>query len=155
MKRTKVHLERSRVLNCPAEAAWQWMCNPESLAVFHINPFHAEATCAEPRLQAGTQVHIQHSLGLWGEMRIARIATLDPFELAWGEIKENGQDWFPHDQRFTLRPQSTDSCLLTNRLRGAFHLPAARWWLMPWYPSFANQLLDFENRRIAKAVERA
>jgi hypothetical protein len=69
-----------------------------------------------------------------------------------GECQASGIDRFPHSQSFTLIPVDTAHCILVNRLRGKFVIPAARYWLMPLYRCIAPRMMDHENRQIAAAI---
>jgi len=155
VKGAAVDVQRSRVLRAPVERVWAWMCEPARLELFRVNPFHAEAACGDAELRVGSRVRMEQRLGPWREPRIARVATLRRYELAWSEVRADAEDWFPHSQRFTLEPRDGSACVLTNRLRGSFHLPGAGWWLMPWYRHVLPLVLDVENRRIARATEEA
>lgn len=128
------------------------MCDAQRLPLFRLNVFHADARCDDDSLGVGSRVEIVHRLGLARETRIARITTLQPFEIAWSELKSEGDDWFPHSQRFILRPDAAGGCEVVNTLRGKFHVAGARWWLLPPYRLLAPSILDAENRGIARAV---
>ncbi|KAA3605523.1 MAG: hypothetical protein DWQ01_19590 [Planctomycetota bacterium] len=149
-----IRLQRQKDLPLPAEQVWNWMCDPESLALFHINPFHLRAQKEHGRLQPGSQVQILHTLGFHREMRIATITKLHSYEIAWTEIKEGGKDWFPHHQKFCLRALNDRRCRLENHLGGTFHLPGARWWLWSWYRYLLPLILDWELRQIGKHFAR-
>ena len=151
MTEAAVRVERTARLFAPAERVWEWMCDARTLTLFHLNVFHAHAECDEAELAPGVRVRIDHKLGWKRERRVARISKLEPFEIAWAEVKEEGEDWFPHFQRFTLTPDGPE-CRLRNALRGTFRLPGARWWLVPWYRHVLPRVLDHENRAIAAAT---
>ena len=153
MKGAAVHVERCRVIGASADEVWEWMCDAERLALFGVNLFHAEASCNDRELRVGSQVHVEHHLGIRRELRIARISTLRPFEIAWSEVKAEGRDWFPHHQKLVLTPRGKKSCELKNTLRGSFNLRGARWWLVSWYRHVLPFVLDMENRSIASATE--
>ena len=146
-----IEVERSLLLPVPAEKAWSWMTDP-SLELFEVNPFHLRARCESQLLAVGSEVEIGHRLGWREELRVARISKLSSYEIAWGETKAGGRDWFPHGQQFRLEPRGDGACRLNNRLRGTFHLPGARWWLWSWYRWILPRVLDLENRRIATGV---
>jgi len=154
MNGANVNLKRHRVINAPAGEVWEWMCDPSSLDLFRVNVFHVDAEFDGEELQVGSQVRVEHNLGIRREMRIARISTLRPFEIAWGEIKAEGKDWFPHYQKLVLTARGEGSCEIHNTLRGTFNLPGAKWWLLSWYRYFLPLVLDSENRKIASATER-
>lgn len=149
---------RSRELRADADHVWAWMLDASRLDVFRVNVFHADARLADAapaELAVGSRVRIDHRFLFARELREARITRLEPFALAWTETKPEGDDWFPHSQRFVLTPRGPDRCLLENTLHGAFRLRGARWWLTPWYRHVLPRILDAENRAIAAATERA
>ena len=146
-----VKVQRERLIQAPIESVWKWICDPKGLALFRANIFHVDAESDARELRVGSQVRITHALGLRREMRIARIATLRRFEIAWSEVREEGRDWFPHHQRLVLSTAPDGACVLTNTLHGTFRLPGARWWLVSWYRFVLPLVLAAENRRIARA----
>ncbi len=148
-----VDVTRHRTIRASAEDVWEWMCEPKSLDLFQVNPFHASAEGTDPELRIGSRVRVLHAFGVHREMRIARISILRPFEIAWSEVKADAKDWFPHNQRYHVSAQGDGTCILTNRLRGTFFLPGAKWWLVSWYRFVLPLVLDWENRRIAAANE--
>ena len=153
MKGVVVHVERRRPIRASADEVWKWMCDPRGLALFRANLFHADAKGEDQELRVGSQVRVEHHLGIRRELRIARISTLRPFEIAWSEVRADGRDWFPHHQKFVLTPLGDRTCELHNTLRGTFNLRGARWWLVSWYRYVLPLVLDLENRRIASATE--
>jgi len=129
------------------------MCDTKHLELFLGNVFHWSAACNADTLEVGTEILIDHAL-LWRrEARIARITELEPFTIAWTEIKATGEDWFPHFQRFEVTAIADDRCRVHNTLKGRFRLPGARWWLVPWYRHVLPLVLHAENRRLARACE--
>lgn len=153
MNGAAVNVERRQTIRASADEVWRWMCDPQRLDLFRVNLFHAEAGCDDRELRVGSQVRVEHNLGIRRELRIARISTIRPFEIAWSEIKAEGRDWFPHHQKLVLTPRGERSCELNNTLRGTFNLRGARWWLVSWYRYVLPLVLDLENRRIASATE--
>jgi hypothetical protein len=141
----RVHVERCRELAAPAAA---------------VNVFHHAATCRDRgALAVGSRVEIEHRFVGRRELRVARIARLADFadgggEIGWGEIKAEGDDWFPHGQHLAVQVLGPTRCRLVNRLRGSFRLPGAEWWLVPWYRHVLPRILDAENAQVARAVER-
>lgn len=143
--------ERCLRINASADAVWHWMADVRRL--LRLNIFHTAVEYLEPVMQAGLQVPIRHNIfGLYRQTRLARIRAYRPYFVAWGELQEHGLDRFPHSQSFTVVPLDAQSCLVVNRLRGQFRIPAARYWFLPLYRLLAPRILDYENRCIAAAV---
>ena len=143
--------ERRRHIQAPADTVWNWMADVRRL--LRLNIFHAAVDYPEPVMRAGLQIPVRHNiLGLYRQTRLARIRAYRKYCVAWGELQEHGIDRFPHSQSFTVIPVDAQSCLVINRLRGQFYIPAARYWFLPLYHQLARRLLDGENRRIAAAV---
>lgn len=144
--------DRSIELEFPAQRVWDWILDTSSLGLFQVNLFHARAQTDASRLEVGSRVDIWHRLGLRKELRVARIARLEPYEISWSEVKAEGSDGFPHYQSFRLEPLGQARCRLHNHLRGTLHLFAARLWLLWWYRPFLPRILDLENRAIERAL---
>lgn len=143
--------ERCRRINAPADTVWRWMADVRRL--LRLNVFHAAVDYPEPVMQTGLQVPIRHNIcGLYRQTRVARIRAYRRYFVAWGELQAHGLDRFPHSQSFTVVPLDAESCLVVNRLRGQFRIPAARYWFLPLYRQLAPRILDHENRCIAAAV---
>jgi hypothetical protein len=143
--------ERRQHLEVSADVAWQWMSDVRRL--LRLNIFHAEVSAPRPVTQAGLAVPIRHNIaGIYRQIRLARIHTYRKYKVAWGEFQASGVDRFPHSQSFTLIPVDAAHCILVNRLRGKFVIPAARYWFMPVYRCIAPRIMDHENRQIATAV---
>ena len=78
-----------------------------------------------PVMRAGLDVPIRHNIfGLYRQVRIAHIRAYRPYFVAWGELQMHGLDRFPHSQSFTVVPIDAKRCLVVNRLRGKFVIPA-------------------------------
>jgi hypothetical protein len=143
--------ERCLQINASADTVWDWMADARRL--LSLNIFHVAVMYPEPVMQAELCIPIMHHIwGLYRQMRIARIRAYRKYFVAWGELQEHGLDRFPHSQSFTVVPLDAQTCLVVNRLRGQFHIPGARYWFLPLYRQLAPRILDYENRRIAKAI---
>ncbi|MCZ6874193.1 MAG: hypothetical protein O7G88_11820 [bacterium] len=143
--------ERRLRINASADMVWQWMSDVRHL--LRLNVFHTDVPFSEPVMQAGLRVPIRHNIcGLYRRTRIARIRIYRKYFVAWSELQEQGRDYFPHSQSFTIVPIDAQSCLIVNHLRGKFFMPGARYWFLPFYRIIAARLLDHENRQIALAV---
>ena len=152
---TAVAIERRRSIGAPIERAWHWLTSAPGWPLFTVNLFHVSAACDDAGLRLGSRIQIVHRLGPAREWRVARVTHLEPFVIAWSELKAEGRDWFPHSQRFALESDGPGRCTLHNGLRGTFHLAGASWWLLPWYRYVLPWILDAENRKIAAAIERS
>lgn len=152
MKGAHVSTVRERVLDAPIDRVWRWMCDPEALDLFRVNPFHRSAELVGDELARGSDVVVDHVLGPVHERRVAHVSTLRPYEIGWSELEADGDDWFPHSQNLVLTAAGSERCRLVNSLRGSFHLRGARWWLVPWYRHVLPWVLELENRAIARAV---
>ena len=146
---------RERRVCAPAAVLSAWMCDVERLPLFGVNPCHAAASSDGSPLAAGSRERVEHRLPWKRETRWARLSIVRPYELAWAEVADEEREWFPHAQRFVVTPDGDDACRISNTLRGTFALPDARWWLLCWYRLLLPRILDLENRRIARAVERS
>ncbi len=143
--------ERRLRINASADTVWQWMADVRHL--LQLNIFHTAVVFPEPVKQTGIRVPIRHNIcGLYRRTRMARIRTYRKYFVAWSELQEQGTDWFPHSQSFTVVPIDGQSCMVVNHLRGKFFMPGARYWFLPFYGMLAPRLLDHENRQIALAV---
>ena len=143
--------ERRLQIEAPAEAVWDWMSDLRCL--LRLNRFHVYVDCAEPVTEVGQCVPIRHNVyGLYRRLRVARIRVYRRYHVAWGELQEDGKDWFPHSQSFTVLPIDAHRCTVVNRLCGKFLLPGVRYWLLPFYRRFAPRILDQENLSIAAHV---
>ena len=143
--------ERRLQIEAPAEAVWDWMSDLRRL--LGLNRFHVGVDGTRPVTEVGQCVPIRHNVfGLYRRVRVARIRAYRRYHVAWGELQEHGKDWFPHSQSFTILPVDSRRCTVVNRLRGKFLLPAARYWLLPFYRRLAPRILDEENRSIAAHV---
>jgi len=155
----RVHLERRRELAAPASTVWTWMSAAPGLPLFTVNLFHHAAVLRAPGpLGVGSRVDVEHRFFGRREARVARIARLCAHadgggEIGWGEVKADGDDWFPHGQHLEVRALGEGRSLLVNRLRGSFRLPGAGVWLVPWYRHVLPLVLDAENAQVARAVE--
>jgi ligand-binding SRPBCC domain-containing protein len=138
-------------IKAPADTVWHWMSDVRRL--LSLNLFHAAVTYPEPVRQSGLRIPVRHSIfGLYRRTRMARIHTYEKYVVAWGELQEEGIDRFPHSQSFKVVPIDAQTCMIINRLRGKFRLPAGRYWFLPFYRWLAPRLLADENRQIAAAV---
>lgn len=147
-----IDVERSREVDAPAEAVWDWM-RDSSLELFKLNLFHERVRLLDEELQRGSRVLIHHNfVGLYRQRRIATINTLREYEMGWGELAERSTDYFPHSQRFRIEPIGSHRCRISNRLRGRVDVPAAPLWWMPWFRFVAPRGLADELHQIARAV---
>lgn len=143
--------ERCVQIDVSADTVWQWMADVRRL--LSLKPFHAAVEYAEPVMQAGLQIPVRHNVcGLYRRMRMARIRVYKKYCIAWGEFQAEGIDRFPHSQSFTIVPVDAQRCMVINRLRGKFRLPAAQFWFLPLYRRIVSHILDYENQKIAMAV---
>jgi hypothetical protein len=143
--------ERQVYIDVSADTVWRWMADARRL--LKLNPFHAAVEYAEPVMQAGVQIPVRHNVcSLYRRLRLARIRVYKKYCIAWGELQAEGVDRFPHSQSFTIVPVDAQHCLVINRLRGVFRLPAALYWFLPLYCRIVPHILDYENRKIVAAV---
>jgi hypothetical protein len=114
-------------VDAPADVVWAWMSQPDNL--FSVNMLHAEVVSHEDELVAGKTYVIDHNFfGLYDQRREARVRTVEPYFVAFGEYKvpdEPGRDPFPHNQSFRVVPVDDTSSIIVNRITGNYMFPGA------------------------------
>ncbi len=141
----KVHVE------APAETVFESLS--ESAFLFSLNVFHKAVECETPFLRRGSRSRIDHRFfGLYRERRVARVHRCGDLRIAWSELADQGRDWFPHSQSFTIQPLSDTSSVVRNELRGRFLFRGARLWTAI-YRFIVPRILDAENRKLREHLK--
>ena len=145
--------ERMLRVDAPADVVWAWMSQPDNL--FSINMLHAEVVSDETELAAGKTYGIDHNFfGLYFQKREARVRTVEPYHVAFGEYKvpdEPGRDPFPHNQSFRVVPVDDTSCIIVNRITGNYVFPGADKLKLGdrLFARYMPAILDDDNQMIA------
>jgi ligand-binding SRPBCC domain-containing protein len=120
--------ERMLRVEAPAEVVWGWMSDPTNL--FRVNMLHAEVVTEADELRAGQSYVIDHNfLGLYDQRREAKVREVRPYFVEFGEYKladQPGRDPFPHRQSFRVVPVDEGSCIIVNRIDGAYVFPGSK-----------------------------